>query len=89
MHDDIIYAQSLKDYICIHCADKKYVVHLTTKELESILPSDQFLRIHRSYIVNVGHIKTVEKNKISLPSITLPVGESFRHLVQQRTSRLI
>jgi two-component system LytT family response regulator len=89
MHEEIIYARSLKDYICIHCENKKHIVHLTTKELESMLPSDSFLRIHRSYIINVQHIKSIGKDKISVSDSALPIGESFRPAVQQWKNKLI
>jgi two-component system LytT family response regulator len=88
MHEQIIYAQSLKDYICIHCHNKKYIVHLTTKELESMLPSDSFFRIHRSYIINIQHVKSIDKNKIFLSDTALPIGESFRPVVQRWRSKL-
>jgi two-component system LytT family response regulator len=62
--DDIVYIEALGDYLRIFLTDRSIVTHLTIKKLLEILPSDHFVRIHRSHIVQLKHIKTVEGNTL-------------------------
>lgn len=76
---EIIYIQGLKDYLKIHINDHKPVLTLMNfKEMESRLPDSYFFRIHRSFIVNINYIKTVQKNKVVIGEQRLPIGASFK-----------
>ncbi|ADB38806.1 LytR/AlgR family response regulator transcription factor [Spirosoma linguale] len=80
-HGDIVYAQSIKDYILLKTAERSFIVHLTMKGLSELLPEGQFRRIHRSYLVNLAHVTKVSRQDIQLGAITLPIGESYRGLL--------
>lgn len=82
--DDIIYVESLKDYIRIITKDEKIITKETTKEFEQRLPSVSFLRIHRSFIVNINKIETVCYDEISMAQHSLPVGRSYKDVVMNR-----
>ena len=60
----ILYVSGLKDYITIYLMDEKHpvITHLTMKSMEEMLPSDRFMRIHRSYIVALDKIRAVDRN---------------------------
>ena len=80
----ILYIEGLKDYIRIHTSDDRIVVHENMKDIIKKLPVDEFLRIHRSYIIPVKRIKALEGNLISIgDSLQLPVGETYRKKVAE------
>ncbi|WP_411029278.1 LytR/AlgR family response regulator transcription factor [Spongiimicrobium sp. 3-5] len=78
--DDIEYIQGLKDYLKIHIANKNSTILtlMSFKEMLDRLPVNQFLRVHKSYIVNVEYIKTVQRNRIVINDIRIPIGESYK-----------
>ncbi len=69
--DDILYFQSADKYTSVYTKDKEFLVRTALKELESQLDADMFWRIHRSTIVQVGHIKTVSKDEFGHMSVSL------------------
>lgn len=79
--DSIKYIQGLKDYIKIYTNESKKAI-LTLSSFKSILeklPSNQFIRVHRSYIVNISAIRALQKTKIVLDNeIRIPIGETFK-----------
>lgn len=75
---DICYIASDKDYVCIYTAQRKYVFIDSLKNWEEKLKDKGFCRIHKSYLVNLGHIAKVEGNTICLDKMELPIGRSYR-----------
>ena len=86
---DIIYIEGLKDYVKIHLKSTgKYIIpRVSMKSLEEQLPSSQFLRIHKSYIVSKSSITAIRKSSVFLDEIELPVGENYRDAVDAFTKR--
>jgi len=81
LHNEILYAQSIRDYVVIVTANGKFITHMTMKYLSELLPSAHFKRVHRSYLVGIKHITVISRNKIALGDINIPVGESYRNEV--------
>ena len=76
--DKVEYIESLDDYIKIHFTDKSTVMTLMSlKKLQEKLTYDKFIRVHRSYLVNLSKIKTIVNRKIQLSHIEIPVGETY------------
>jgi DNA-binding LytR/AlgR family response regulator len=76
---DILFVEGLKDYVKIYTTDGKYVLTLMSLiKLENSLSSKGFSRIHRSYIVNLAHIKSIQKNKVLIIDRRLPISESYK-----------
>lgn len=76
---DILYVEGLKNYVVIYTNDNKYITYLSLTEVENSVPSSKFSRIHRSYIVNLNKIKSIDGNNVILSnSVTLPIGSSFK-----------
>lgn len=75
----ILYIEGLKDYVKIYIADEQNPVLslMSIKSLEEELP-DSFMRVHRSFIVNIEKIKVIERNSIILGDRAIPVSESYR-----------
>jgi DNA-binding LytR/AlgR family response regulator len=77
--NDIEYIESLEDYIKIHIAGAKPVLTLLSmKKVLEKLPADKFQRIHRSYIVAVSRVKSIQNRKVQLSSaVELPISDSY------------
>lgn len=77
-HTDINYIQSWGNYLKFFLRNKDVkIVRKTIKMAEAELPSNQFLRIHKSYIVNINHIVAIEGNQIKFDDLKLPIGKSY------------
>lgn len=75
---DILYIESLHEYIRIHLSNTSYTIYHSLKSLLEILPAEQFIQIHRSFIVNFSRITTVEGNTVKVDTVELNVGKNFR-----------
>lgn len=75
--EDILYIEGLKDYVKLYIASssKPLVFHATLKSLEEKLPTDSFMRIHRSYIVSLNKIKTIERDHIIFGEERIPISK--------------
>jgi two-component system, LytTR family, response regulator len=80
---DIYYIQSLKDYVRVVTADQKFIIYHTLQALLDKLPEGEFLRIHKSYVVQIAKIKSVEGNKVQVRSEALPAGRNYRKNLQE------
>jgi DNA-binding LytR/AlgR family response regulator len=76
--DDILYVEALADYVIIATTNSKHIVHSTMKGMESKLPSNMFVRAHRSYIVNINKIDSIENNDIIIQKKSIPIGASYK-----------
>jgi len=78
--DDILYFEGLKDYIKLYTAglSKSIVFHSTIKSLEEKLPVDKFMRVHRSFIVALNKIKTIERDRIIFGDKRIPISKQYK-----------
>ncbi|SDH28980.1 LytR/AlgR family response regulator transcription factor [Winogradskyella thalassocola] len=77
--------QGLKDYLKIHSENAKPILTLMSfKEMQSKLPETLFIRVHRSYLVNVNKISSIQKNRIIIKDERIPIGESYKSMVYSR-----
>ena len=77
--NEINYIEALSDYVLIHTSKQKYVVHATMKSIEEKLSNfKSFVRVHRSYIVNMLHVETIHDVHIALKDKQIPIGRSYR-----------
>ena len=84
-HADLLYAQSVKDYILICTRTGNHLTHMTMKYLAGLLPSPAFLRVHRSYLVNRAAISQADKNNVHVGKEIIPVGENYRGNLEKIT----
>src|SRR5258708_6496378 len=75
---DILYIEALRDYIAIHTATARILSLESMKNMEEILPGSQFIRIHKSYIINRERIEFLERGKVLIHKQYLPIGETYR-----------
>jgi DNA-binding LytR/AlgR family response regulator len=76
--DDILYCEGLKDYIKIHIAGKTIVTQNSLKKYEEILPEDRFVRIHKSFIIPLAKIDTIQNNRIVIGKSIIPIGDNYK-----------
>lgn len=80
---DIHYVESLGNYIKVHTKRKDYVVHMTMNEMEQTLPSDNFVRIHKSFIANASEITGISDNQLALSNESLPIGKTYKKYLRE------
>lgn len=74
----IRFIKSMREYVSIYTNAQRFMVNQTMNKMEEELPSDQFMRVHRSYIVALSHIQKIEGNQIVMEEEKIPVGASYR-----------
>ncbi|MEO5892948.1 MAG: LytTR family DNA-binding domain-containing protein [Ferruginibacter sp.] len=84
---EIIYIEGMKDYLKIHTTESKLVTHQTMGDMEKILPANQFIRVHKSYIIAVAHIRSVYGNIIEIQKLTIPIGSIYKERVMNIIGR--
>ena len=86
---DIIWIEGSGDYVKIHLksAAKPLLVRMSTKTMESELPADRFIRIHKSYIVAIQSITAVRRNSVFIGEREFPVGETYREVISRLTGK--
>lgn len=77
-YSDLLYIEGQREYVTFHTDKQRITTLHSLKELEEKLPSDQFIRIHKSYIVAIRHIEFVETNTLKIAEAKLPVGGSYK-----------
>ncbi len=75
---DIFYAEALQNYVCIHAKEKKYITYLTFKALEEYLPADKFLKIHKSFIVAISKVDSIEPGNLNILNKKLPISRNLK-----------
>lgn len=75
---DIRYIEGLKDYVVIYTQDAKIITAINLKNIYEQLPHHIFIRVSKSYIVNLSHIDSLDNNDIQIGSQKIPIGNSFR-----------
>jgi len=76
--NEILYIEGLKDYVSIYTKDRKVVTLQTLKSLEAQLLPYQFIRVHHSYIVSFEAIDAIEKEKIQIGKVWIPISDTYR-----------
>ena len=88
--DDILYIEGMKDYVMIHVASQKqpYVTHLTMKTAEELLPPQSFMRVHRSYIVNLSKIDSINSDgDICIGDDYIRVSDAYSNAINSFISK--
>jgi len=78
---DIQWVEALGDYITLNTKKGKYTIHSTMKTIEDKLPSKDFIRVHRSFIVRKDIIDSIDDNCIAVGETLIPIGKSYKETV--------
>ena len=75
---DIIFIEGMRDYRCIQTNTKRILTLQTFIELEQVLPKSKFCRVHKSYIVTLNKIESIERNRIKIKDKMIPISETYK-----------
>lgn len=76
--DDILYVEGMKDYLRIVTTKERIMTLQNFKNLMAILPDDRFIRVHKSYVVAVSKIESIERNRIKIADQLIPIGDNYK-----------
>jgi DNA-binding LytR/AlgR family response regulator len=77
-YDDLLFIEGQHEYVTFHTTQRRITALFALKDLEEILPKDQFVRVHKSYIVSFKHIQDLDKSDVTVAGNKVPVGASYR-----------
>lgn len=83
-NDDILYIESMGDYVKFVTADKKYITHNTIKNLEEKVSKQHFMKIHRSYIINMNKISNIRESGLYINGTEIPISKAHKQDVLKR-----
>ena len=82
--DEILFIEGMKEYIKVVTVDKTYITHKSLSLQSEELPSEQFMRIHKSYTIALDKVKSIEGNRIQIQSYMVPIGRNYSKDVKSR-----
>lgn len=80
-YDDLLYAESMLNYVLLYTKERKMIVYITLKSLEEHLPGNLFIKVHKSFIVNRTKIKSIEGNMINIGTEKITISQNLREKV--------
>ena len=80
-YDELLYAEAMMNYVLLYTNSKKMMVYITIKGLEEQLPANTFLKVHKSFIVNISKINSIEGNILNIGNAKIPVSQNLREKV--------
>src|SRR6476646_6668211 len=83
LFSEIVYIESQREYIKIVTTNKEYISKMSTNEIEELLPSNLFKRIHRSFIVSVNKIESYTAEEVEVNGVMIPVGRGYRDVIER------
>jgi DNA-binding LytR/AlgR family response regulator len=86
--DQILYAEAMGDYVKLYTPERFYAVHTTLRAVEERLPASRFLRVHRSYLVAIDKIDTLDGGALVVNAKPLPVADAYRAALNKRMNIL-
>lgn len=81
---EIVYIEGMRDYRRIHTKDKRIMTLQNFKDLEQLIPSHLVCRVHKSYMVGLNHIDSVERGRINIADQRIPISETYREFFFQK-----
>ncbi|MBL4709858.1 MAG: response regulator [Flavobacteriales bacterium] len=79
-NSNILFVEALKDYVIIHTEKERFTIHSTMKDIEKKLPEDTFMRVHRSFILNLNKINSIDSSIVLIENSDkkIPIGGSYK-----------
>lgn len=82
--EEILFVEGMKEYIKVVTPDKTYITHKSLTSLSEELPADRFLRIHKSYVIALNKVKSIEGNRVQIQSYNIPIGRNYSKEVKNK-----
>jgi DNA-binding LytR/AlgR family response regulator len=76
-YEELLYVEAMMNYVYLHTASRKLIVYLTVKGIMEQLPASLFIKVHKSFIVNITKIKTIHDNQLNIGAIDIPVSQAL------------
>jgi DNA-binding LytR/AlgR family response regulator len=86
--DDILFAEAMGDYVKLYTPQKFFAIHTTLKAVEERLPASKFLRVHRSYVVALSKIDTIQDGALVINHQPVPVADAYRSALNKKMNIL-
>jgi DNA-binding LytR/AlgR family response regulator len=83
-YEDLNYVEALLNYVVLHTSTRKLMVYMTIKSIIDQLPQEQFIKVHKSYIVNTKKIKSIEGNIIDIGNAKISISQNLREEVLKK-----
>src|SRR4051812_23119549 len=80
-YEDLVYAEAMLNYVMLYTTSKKMMVYVTIKSLEEQLPASSFLKVHKSFIVNINKIKSIEGNILDIGNQKITISQGLKQKV--------
>ena len=80
-YHDLLYAEAMLNYVMLYTTARKLMVYVTMKSLEDQLPADQFIKVHKSFIVNISKVRSIEGNILHIGNVKITISQSLREKV--------
>jgi len=81
VYQDLLYAEAMLNYVMLYTSTRKMMVYITIKSLAEQLPSDIFIKVHKSFIVNIQKVKTIEGNILDIGNTKITISQNLREKV--------
>lgn len=84
---DLLYVEGMKDYLSFQLISGRLLSLMNFRQAEQLLPESSFARVHKSFIVGLSHIETIERNRIRIGKKLIPIGETYKELFYQQLKK--
>jgi two-component system, LytTR family, response regulator len=81
LFSEVLYIESQREYIKVVTTKKEYLSKMSTREIEELLPANDFKRIHRSFIVSIDKIESYTAEMVELNSVSIPIGREYKEVI--------
>ncbi len=85
---DVLYVEALGDYVHLVTTRSKLIVYSTMRAIEEKFPAQRFVRVHRSFIINIAYVQALEDNSLIINDKYIPIGQTYMRGLSQRLNRL-
>ena len=82
LFSEIVYIESQREYVKIVTTKKEYISKMSTHEIEELLPSHHFKRIHRSYIISISKIESYTAEEVQVNGMSIPIGRGYKGVIE-------
>ena len=80
-YNDLLYVEALQNYVVLHTTQKRFISYLTFKGVEEYLPSDRFLKVHKSFIVALSHIESIDGSELIIRNQRISISRSNKDVI--------
>ncbi len=86
--ENIYWLQAMDNYVIIQTKEDQFVIHATMKDIESKLPTDNFMRVHRSFIISLDKVSVMDESTVVINDKTIPIGKSYKEIFMNKINLL-